>query len=173
MNIFFLHFVPLICAQMHVDKHVVKMILETTQLLCSAHHMCGNNYTPTYVPPYKLTHKNHPCAKWTRESIDNYKWLCELGIELCNEYTYRYGKVHKCQPYIQDLAKHIPNIPDIGFTLPAQAMPVEHKDENPVAAYRSYYFFNKSNLLSWKGKIAGRDPPEWITEMKSLFEDNE
>ena len=60
MNIFFLHILPQVCAQMHIDKHVIKMILETTQLLCSAHHMTiSNEKTPCYTPCYKLTHKNH------------------------------------------------------------------------------------------------------------------
>ena len=85
MNIFFLHILPQICAEMHIDKHVVKMILETTQLLCSAHYMANENNTPIYTPCYKLTHKNHPSSIWTRESKENYKWLCELGKELCKD----------------------------------------------------------------------------------------
>jgi hypothetical protein len=167
MNIFFLHLIPLICAQMYVDKHVIKMILETAQLLCSAHHVSESEYKP----PYKLTHKNHPCSIWTRESVGNYKWLCKLGLELCKEYTYRYGKVHKCEEYIRILSKNIPPIPDKGFTNPAQAMPIEYKDEDPVQAYRSYYFFGKHEILSWKGKQAGRAPPDWIVEMYEMFDD--
>lgn len=70
MNIFILDTNPKIAAQYHVDKHVVKMILETAQLLCSAHWLNGSE------APYKLTHKNHPCAIWTRECVENYNWLC-------------------------------------------------------------------------------------------------
>jgi hypothetical protein len=174
MNIFFLHILPQVCAQMHIDKHVIKMILETTQLLCSAHHMTNLNEntpcnTPRYIPCYKLTHKNHPSSIWTRESKENYKWLCELGKELCKEYTYRYGKVHKCQSYIEDLAHHIPNLPDLEFTQPRQAMPNMYKDDDSIEAYRQYYFFGKMNIHSWKGKIAGRPTPEWIVEMHNLF----
>lgn len=167
MNIFILHLIPLLCAQMHVDKHVVKMILETTQLLCSAHHMVNSDYKP----PYKLTHKNHPCSIWVRTSLSNYTWLCKLGIELCKEYTYRYGKVHKCQEYIQDLYKNKPPLPRLGFTTPAQAMPVEYKCQDPVEAYRAYYFFEKHPILSWKGKVASRDPPDWIVELYAMFGD--
>jgi hypothetical protein len=170
MNIFFLHLLPQICAEMHIDKHVIKMILETTQLLCSAHHMSiPTENTPSYTPCYKLTHKNHPSSIWTRESKENYKWLCELGKELCKEYTYRYGKVHKCQPYIEDLAQHVPNLPDLEFTQPRQAMPQMYKDNDSIEAYRHYYFFGKMNIHSWKGKIAGRPTPEWIVEMHNLF----
>ncbi len=102
-------------------------------------------------------------------STANYSWLCELGKELCKEYTYRYGKVHKCQEYIEDLSKNIPPLPDIGFTQPAQAMPDEYKDPDSVEAYRQYYFFDKVHIHSWKGKINGRVEPHWITNMKTMF----
>jgi hypothetical protein len=165
MNIFFLHLNPRICALMHLDKHVIKMILETTQLLCSAHYMSNSNYTPCY----KLTHKNHPSSIWTRESKANYIWLCNLGQELSKEYTYRYGKIHKCDSYIQDLIEHIPPIPDIGFTDPKQAMPDMYKDKDVIEAYRTYYFFEKMHIHSWKGKINSRPIPSWILDLYSLF----
>ena len=88
MNIFYLDHDLKKCAEYHVDRHCTKMIIEYAQLLSSAHWMSGGE------APYKLVHKNHPCSIWTRESIDNYRWLCELGIELSKEYTYRYGKFH-------------------------------------------------------------------------------
>jgi hypothetical protein len=117
MNIFFLDFDPKQCCVMHTNKHTIKMILEYIQLLCSAHHICGS-MNPEFEPPYKLTHKNHPCAKWTRESLSNYKWLVEVTKELCKEYTYRYGKVHKSERegYVKDLENNFPNIQDIGFS---------------------------------------------------------
>ena len=159
MNIFLIHWIPTVCAMMHVDKHVIKMILETTQLLCSAHHVTDSDYQP----PYKLTHKNHPCAIWTRASLSNYDWLCELGLALCDEYTYRYGKVHKCFDYIKELQKHKPPIADLGITIPAQAMPEQYRMKgNPVQAYRAYYRSEKQHIHSWKGKVAGRKTPIWI-----------
>lgn len=145
---------------MHLDKHVIKMILETCQLLCSAIHISGS-----YVPCYKLTHKNHPCAIWVRESINNYKWLCELGIELCNEYTYRYGKTHKCQQYIIDLEKKPPELPMVNMTMPPIVTPDIYKKYDIITAYRYYYLFDKTDILSWKGKIAGRNTPEWVQVM--------
>ena len=87
LNIFVLHKNPQLAAQYQCDKHVVKMILETAQLLCSP-------YVPG-VAPYRRTHYNHPCAKWTRESQSNYFWLGIHGLALADEYTYRYGKIHK------------------------------------------------------------------------------
>ena len=161
MNIFFLHWDPRICAVMHVDKHVIKMILETCQLLCTTHHVTNSNYTP----PYKMTHKNHPCTIWVRESQSNYKYLVRLGKALCKEYTYRYNKIHKCESYIKELGKNIPLIPDIGFTSPAQAMPDMYKSDDAIESYRAYYFFEKTDLHSWKK----RNIPDWITETKNLF----
>ena len=76
----------------------------------------------------------------------------KLGEELCKEYTYRYGKIHKCQPYIEELSKNIPDLPDLGFTKPALAMPEMYKDDNVIDAYQTYYFFGKERMLSWKGK---------------------
>ena len=133
------------------------MILETCQLLCCAVHLHGD-----YTPCYKLTHKNHPCSIWVRESINNYKWLCYLGKELCTEYTYRYGKIHKCEQYINDLTAKPPNLPNIKMTPIKQAMPDNYKHINPVIGYRTYYLIGKKDLLSWKGKIKSRESPFWV-----------
>ena len=169
MNIFFLHFDQKTCVQMHVDKHVVKMILESIQLLCSAHHLYPNGKDLKLM---KLTHKNHPSAIWTRESLSNYNWLLELTKELCKEYTYRYNKIHKCEKeYLTILQENKPNISDIGLTPPKQAMPETYKIksnkiEDAIEAYRQYYFYEKSHIFSWKK----RDVPEWIIENQKLFE---
>lgn len=168
MNIFFVSSLPKECARMHVDKHVVKMILESCQLLCTVHHLlpAGN-----YTPPYKKTHMNHPCSIWLRESVHNYLWLIELALELCYEYTYRYStekviKIHKCQPYIEELKLNLPDLPDVPFTQPRQAMPEMYKGTDSILAYRDYYFFEKHLMLKW----TKRPVPEWITEMRNVFE---
>lgn len=153
MNIFFLDFDTQKCAQYHCDKHVVKMILETAQLLCGVHHMSGGN------APYKLSHKNHPCAIWSRESLSNYLYLCDLGLELCKEYTYRYGKRHKSQDIIEWCLDNKPNIPDVDFTTPPLAMGDEYKVENSVIdSYRNYYREAKKYFVSWKN----RPTPSWF-----------
>ena len=170
MNIFFLNLDPKLCAQMHLDKHVIKMILETAQMLCSTWHIIDPEHI-IFNPPYKLAHKNHPCTKWVRKSKQNYLWLCELGKELCFEYTYRYGKIHKSQEIIYNLSHNVPPIPDLGFTTPAQAMPDMYKGrpEDYIGAYQQYYFFEKMHIHSWKGKIAGREIPIWIVELYEMF----
>jgi len=152
MNIFFLDYDPKKCAQYHNDKHVVKMILETAQLLCGVHWVTGNE------APYKLSHKNHPCSIWTRSSLENYLWLCELGLELCIEYEYRYGKKHKTYDVILWCILNKPNISDIEFTSPPLAMPDHCKiGNNPIKSYRNYYMIEKSSFCKWKG----RNVPNW------------
>ena len=162
MNIFILDLDVKKCAQYHNDKHVVKMILETAQLLCGVHWVTEGGQ---YDIPYKLSHKNHPCAIWARESLTNYLYLCELGLELCYEYTHRYGKKHKSQQVIEWCIEHKPNIKDIGFTEPAKAMPVEYKVESVVESYRNYYRGAKTGFANWKN----REVPEWF-ENKNNYE---
>ena len=155
MNIFLLDTDTRKCAQYHCDKHVVKMILETAQLLCGVHHMTDQ---VTDQVPYKLSHKNHPCAIWSRESLSNYLYLCDLGLELCKEYTYRYGKRHKSQDVIEWCVTNKPNNCDKEFTEPARAMPNEYKVDSVVESYRNYYIGEKSKIAVWKN----REIPEWF-----------
>jgi hypothetical protein len=160
MNIFFLSFSARLAAEHHCDKHVVKMILETAQLLYSAHWSTD----PSRVLPtaYKLAHKNHPCAIWTRESLDNYQWLCELGYWLCQEYRFRYGnKTHKTEAHLEWLRGNPPVLPSIGITTIRLAMPDEYKRPNPVEAYRTYYIENK---LKKRGivRYTKRDAPAFV-----------
>lgn len=154
MNIFFLDWDVKKCAQYHCDKHVVKMILETAQLLCTAHHATTSPHTPRY----RIVHKNHPCSIWTRQSLSNYLYLAELGLELCKEYTHRYGKKHKSSQVIEWALINKPNISDIGFTTPLLAMPDQYKVEDTIQSYRNYYMGEKYKFASWKG----RNIPEWF-----------
>jgi len=156
MNIFFLDYDVKKCAEYHVDKHVVKMILETSQLLCGAHWVCGSE------APYKLSHKNHPCSIWVRKSLSNYLYLCELGLELGREYTHRYGKKHKSIEIIEWCLINKPNILDIGFTEPPKAMPDEYKVKDVIQSYRNYYRGAKTSFASWKN----RQIPNWFSETK-------
>lgn len=156
MNIFVLHEEPRQAAEMHCDKHVVKMILETAQLLCGAHHMTSNREDI----PYRLSHKNHPCAIWTRESIENYRWLVHLGLELCGEYTKRYGKVHKSQEIIWWCQDNEPDLPRKGMTEFRCAMPDTCKvSTDPVTNYREYYIREKASFCTWK-----TNKPQWFSE---------
>jgi len=157
MNIFFLDKNPQKCAEYHNNKHVVKMILETAQLLCGVQHIVNSQLDI----PYKLSHKNHPCSIWARECVENYVWLCDFGIELCKEYTHRYGKKHKSQQIIEWCMINIPNIKSNGnITNPALAMPDERKiasRNSAVDSYREYYIKDKSHIAVW----TKRPKPFW------------
>jgi hypothetical protein len=154
MNIFLLDENPKKCAEYHVNTHVNKMCVEYSQLLCGVHHMVGNEITI----PYKLTHKNHPCAVWLRESLSNYVFLCDIALEVCKEFSYRYEKRHKSQDVIEWAIINTPKIKDVGLTELPKAMPDEYKVDCVVQSYRNYYNYGKTNLLIWKK----REKPYWV-----------
>lgn len=151
MNIFYLdHDITKSTAYL-VDKHVVKMPLETTQILSTARHINGMQ------SPYKPTHINHPCVKWAAKSQANYRWLHSYADKLFAEYTFRYGKQHGSQKYLEDLT-NCDNLPLDTFVIPPQCMPDEFKADDTVEAYRNYYRLGKQHIHSWKL----RPKPEWI-----------
>jgi hypothetical protein len=178
VNIFYLDHDVRKCAEMHNDKHVVKMILEYAQLLSTAHRVLdgvelegisasgrkrkfwtlGDSRDYTL---YKATHINHPSAVWVRKSAQNYMWLAEMLEVLCGEYTYRYGKVHKVERdgLMQLLKNEFPkNLPIAPFTEPTPAMPDDVKIiGDSIKSYRNYYINNKAHLANWKK----RTKPEW------------
>uniref|UniRef100_A0A6C0JNT7 Uncharacterized protein n=1 Tax=viral metagenome TaxID=1070528 RepID=A0A6C0JNT7_9ZZZZ len=160
MNIFFLYKNPRTAAEAHCDKHVVKMIIETAQLLYSAHWMT-NSILPENA--YKLAHKNHPSAIWTRESLTNYMWLCSLGWWLCKEYQFRYGenKVHKSEEHIIWLLNNPPKLPFVDMTPVRLAMPDEYKMPDPIESYQKYYIEAKLKIRGIV-KYTKRDPPDFI-----------
>ena len=179
MNIFYLHSLPSKAAEYHVDKHCVKMILESAQLLSTAHRVLDGVETTIvtqanrkkrvwHLPDhrqsilYSATHINHPSAVWVRQSKQNYLWLYELFSALCREYTYRYEKVHKCERELifKQLSFAPKNITAFkGFTEPTPAMPGQYKvPGNSIQSYRNYYNGEKQRMFSWKK----RETPEWI-----------
>lgn len=183
MNIFALHDNPTICAQMHNNRHCVKMILEYSQLLSTAHRVLdgkevieksktGRKQTKWVLNDerdvilYKNTHINHPSAIWVRQSDSNYKWLHNLLVELCKEYTFRYGRIHKCEyTGLVDALKTVPNnVPRGEFTPVTPAMPSEYVIKGDfISSYRNYYIKAKQHLAIWEGKINSRMVPEWFS----------
>jgi hypothetical protein len=151
MNIFYLHPDPVVCATHHCDKHVVKMILETAQLLSTAHRILDGDDHADWHGMYKATHKNHPSAVWVREAVGNYVWTHQLLISLCREYTHRYGgKTHKTERLVKPLSRPPAHISNKPFHTPIpQCMPDEYKDIDPVVAYRRYYINDKKDLARW------------------------
>jgi predicted O-linked N-acetylglucosamine transferase (SPINDLY family) len=159
MNIFYLDRDPVICAQYHCNKHVVKMILETAQVLSAAHRLVDGIGDEDEVL-YKLTHKNHPSTVWARENESNYNWLYRLFLELCVEYTYRYDKTHATYTRLNHILKIAPNniSKNKMFFAPPQCMPDEYKSMDTVKSYRAYYVGDKARMLQYKD----RPIPSWI-----------
>ena len=168
MNIFCLDADPVKAAKMMCDKHFVKMILESAQLMCTAHReldvYCNTNKNINALL-YKSTHKNHPSAKWVRESWFNYRWLYLHWVAMNDEYKLRYDKKvnHKSFDRLNEFLKITPsNAPlNIIGSLPTPAMPDECIiDGDVVASYRKYYIEVKHRIATWKkGNI-----PEWYSK---------
>ena len=149
MNIFYLDRDPVVSAQMMCDKHVVKMILESAQLLSTAHRVLDGDKYADEVGLYKTAHKNHPSTIWTRSSVHNYMWLYVHMTALMNEYTYRYGKHHASERLLKGLSNPPDNIPTVEYTNPPQCMPDHCKGEDTVLAYQNYYILEKANFAKW------------------------
>ena len=135
------------------------MILESAQMLCTAHHeIMGDDANV----PYKRAHVNHPSTIWARRSAQNYVWLYDHFVALAQEYKKRYGKDHlsytKCEPYLRFLPG---GLPYTGFTQPPQAMPDEYKDECSLQAYWNYYINDKKHIANLnKEKLYEERPKE-------------
>ena len=145
MNIFYLDEDPEVAAIVQYNKHVVKMILESAQMLCTAHHELL--YDPDV--PYKPAHVNHPSTIWCRQNTRHYFWLYEHMLALGHEYTNRYGKTHltieKCRDVLYTPPLYIDNTP---FTQPPQCMPDEYKVEGHSSkAYWNYYINDKKRIV--------------------------
>lgn len=109
MNIFFLSINPRAAARALCDRHVIKMILEVCQLLWCAHHITGDvSDVPGEIKVFKKTHENHPMAIWVRKSKQNYMWAADHALEMCFEYTKRYGKKHSCEDAVRWLRENVP-----------------------------------------------------------------
>ncbi len=178
MNTFYLHKDPVIAAEMHCDKHAVKMPVESGQMLSTVHRYLDGNPclrlsakgkrmkhwamedSNKEAKLYKVAHLNHPSTIWTRQSSENYLWHYDLFKALLGEYTYRYGKVHKSAELLDMLSILPKNIPEGEFTQPPQCMPDQYKCNDAVQAYRNYYLGEKSGFAKWKA----REVPTWFRD---------
>ena len=190
MNIFYLDSNPKVCAEMHCDKHVVKMIIEYAQLMSTAHRILdGKEYIDKTANGrnikrwrmedeiinsglMKASHINHPSNVWLRQSKQNYVWLLKMWLHLLAEYTHRYGKRHACEKYIDYVYRIPKNIPNASFTDPTPAMPDECKiPGNSIASYHKYYLEKKIRFAKW----TKRERPKWFVEgiLQAMVDENE
>lgn len=180
MNIFYIDADPVQAARWMVDKHVVKMILESAQLLSTAHRILDGEEFVIKEPRkkkvwrlndarepiiYQATHVNHPSAVWCRQSVENYNWLVDHFFALMAEYTYRYEKEHKCFGELSYQLQSPPkNLKDWDWTDMPSCMDDQYKIGNdPIQNYRNYYKVGKINLHKW----TNREAPQWILNQQS------
>ena len=188
MNLFVLDEDPVLAARYQCDKHVVKMIVETAQLLSTAHRLIdGKLQVVDYVNTktgktrkakrwvledgdlnlrlYKATHVNHPSNVWVRETEGNYNWTYRHFLALCGEYEYRYGKKHAS--YVKLFADvffapaRIKKGDRTQFALAMKSAPECMHPEDPVRSYREYYHVKQS---VFKMKWTKREVPSWFKQ---------
>lgn len=179
MNVFYLDRDPILSAQYHCDKHVVKMIVEYAQILSTNHRLLdgkeyfeirnGRKIKRWELPDwredvlYKACHMNHPSTVWARQSNNNYTWLYCMWWALCKEYTYRYGKTHKTEELRNALLSPPNNIPVGYLTQPTPAMgkyPECIVEGDSLASYHKYYREAKAHFAKW----TKREIPQWYTK---------
>ena len=185
MNIFILDEQPQKAAEYHCNKHVVKMILEAGQMLCAAHWMSWlehfnknrtdfrlmrdvkqflkDNVPKEKQPAWGITHVNHPCTVWSRENCSNYDWHYKHFIALCNEYTYRYGKIHASETKLATVLRNAPKKIEhttgkSPFRLAMGSNP-ECMFEDAVKSYRAFYQTKQARFAM---KWTKRKQPEWF-----------
>ena len=170
MNIFVLDTNPLTAAEYLCDKHIVKMPVETAQMMAAS--LRGHGATDIDMPftkagkPYKGGYMYHPCTQWAGYCRCNYRWLAYYGLSMCVEYTYRYNKEHACENAIRHMMLFENYIPVRGYYNKSPfvlAMPDEYKHKNAVTAYRKYYVGEKADIAKWN---KGRPEPKWFSVMR-------
>jgi hypothetical protein len=193
MNIFYIDESPIAAARALVDKHVVKMPLESAQMLSTAHRILDGHHvlaasgskkkslyllegetwdfdqsTQRFIinneKCYKVAHAKHPSTVWTMQSKANYDWHLELFKAMLSEYTSRYGKIHSCGRLLPFLSSAPKNIPDAGFTPPTPAMPDKYKVDSVLESYRRYYAGDKWRFAKWKHGVM----PSWFPAYMSV-----
>lgn len=168
MNIFYLHQLPMLAAQYHCDKHVGKMLIESCQLLATAHHHFGNGHAVSYRP----THVNHPSAIWVRQSRLHYDWLSDLARGLGRQFLWRYGHDHKSRGiWFRELMYAPPAMQDLPlrWTPPTLAMPDEYKSDDHLVSYRRYYA-SKAATMPLVYNRGNSPQPDWLQELLRLEE---
>lgn len=158
MNLFIVDYDINKCIQSLPDKHIVKMPVESTQLLCAAYYILDQaNGLEGKI--YKPSHLKHPCALWAAESSLNWDWLKEYTIKLGEEYTFRYGKSHKSVELAKHLTKPIFNKTEM--TAFVKCVPEEFRELDVVEAYRQYFIYYKQHIK----RYTGRDIPSWFIDI--------
>ncbi len=165
MNIFRLDDDAYSSAKMHCNKHVPKMACEQTQILHTT--LRFYNFSAPWL--YKSFNPKHPSCLWSISSRSNFLWIVEHGLALCEEYTHRYKKVHKCRDLILLAKENCIHVPDNGNTKQYLAMPDQYHTDDPVHSYRLYYSGSKYKFAKWEPK---QKNPNWWDDYRKYVIDN-
>ena len=193
MNIFFIDSHPDQAAIYMMDKHIVKMPLESAQMLSTAHRLLDGKLTQSdskqvYLLEgesllnseiqnqkcYKVAHKAHPCTIWTIKTAGNYLYHLNFLVAMLKEYKRRYGRTHsveKLLPFLKNIPKNISE-PSVlhKITPPPQCMPDKYKHEDLATAYRNFYAGEKFHFAKWKEN----DMPDWfLSHMAKVWDKDE
>lgn len=185
MNIFVLDSSPVLAAQYQCDKHVVKMIVESAQMLSTAHRLLDGTQSEESrinksgktrnvkvwrlddseldAKLYGVTHRGHPSTLWTMESLSNYIWHYQHFCALCDEYTFRYGKKHKTDEKLRfvldDAPQNIKDVPQTRFRLAMKSQPQCINEDDPIGSYRAFYQTKQGRFkMVW----SKRGRPDWF-----------
>jgi hypothetical protein len=177
MNIFAVSVNPKTAANNLCDKHIPKMIVETAQMLSTAHRLLdgaeyqGSSATGRAVKRWRLDYQrdslvyhagyvNHPCTTWCRSTLGNYQWLATHGRQLCEEFKYRYMKPHKTESLMDFLLNNPPvkitqstAVEDFTLAMPDTykfSVGVDGEPLSKVEKYRNFYICEKSRFAYWK-----------------------
>jgi len=171
MNIFAVDDDPTLSAHQLPDKHIVKMPLECCQMLAVVYSTWYKNIGPIIKAngsPYateKGAFRNHPCTKWVAESDHNIAWLLQHGISLCDEYQFRYGKVHACKRSLSMAGLIYQHGCPEKHTPFARAMPDEWKLDDSISTQEAYQRYIASK--PWVASNYLRVPhhkPSWVDQ---------
>ena len=190
MNLFRLHNNPMIAAEMHCDKHIPKMILETAQMLSTAWRMTDEAVDKSKAKSgvlsqsaceiydgapekdtayadeqgmYKIAYKNHPSTVWVRQKSKNYNWTLFLFKSLCKEYTKRYGKHHASGGLESAFEKYPLGVRVSDLTKRRMAFPQCMPDEYKVQGnpVKAYRNYYKGEKAYFDKWDRGRAAPKW------------
>jgi hypothetical protein len=137
---------PILCARVLDDKRVVKMVLESAQMLSTVRYLRGDPH------PYRPTHENHPLVKWVAADPRNEHWLLRHFVALSAEYTHRYCRTHLSAEKF-DVVKAIDT--DLSDLMP---LPLGFCNCSGVELDDVHEAYKQCLINKWKND---KRPPQW------------
>lgn len=166
VNFFYLDKNPSKCAKYYCDKHVLKIPIEIAQILSKIHHVLKTkiDYEKIYANSKVVKESLGPYV-WSLMSLDNYIWTCDLGLELINEYKFRFGKTsHKTELILFYLKENLPPIKNLGttpFIMTNKYDMFQYISSNTITNAR----YNYAEMKCSNDKWTKRTKPKWFVTL--------